>query len=123
MPFREPPSPLGVGLAVAGGVVLGTGAGVMAGWWTVRNQAVEYADNEPGYEEGTTDRDIYLAREEARARKYLISGSVVLGVGAAVATTGVVLIALHRRRGKQKPVAVVPAFDPRHAGLVITGRF
>lgn len=123
MPFREPPSRLGVGLAAAGGVVLGTGAGVMAGWWTVRNQAVEYADAEPGYEEGTTERVDYLEREEARARKYLISGVVVMGVGAAVATTGVVLIAQHRRRGKQAPVAVAPVFDPRHAGLVITGRF
>jgi hypothetical protein len=121
LPFREPPSRVGIALAASGGVVLGTGAGVMAGWWTVRNQAVEYADDEPGYEEGTPERDAYLAREEDRARKYLISGAVVVGIGAAVATTGVVLIALHRRKAKQ--LAVAPQLDARHAGLVITGRF
>ncbi len=120
---RPARSRVGIGLAAAGGVVLGTGAGVMAGWWTVRNQATEYADNEPGYEEGTPERAAYLRREEDRARKYLISGTVVMGVGAAVAVTGVVLIALHGRRGKQTPVAFAPQFDPHHAGFAISGRF
>lgn len=117
-----PRNPLGIGLAVGGGVALGTGAGVMAGWWTVRNQAIDYADEEPGYEEGTTARTDYLAREEARARKYLIAGAVVMGVGAAVAITGVVLVA-RKPGGKRKHVAIAPQLGPSNAGFVLSGRF
>jgi len=114
---------LGLGLAVGGGAVLGTGACMLAGWWTVRNQAERFADEEPGYEIGTPARQQYLAREEERAQRYLIAGAVVMGVGAATTITGIVLLAKDRRRAKQTQLTITPRLDLDHAGLVIRGRF
>lgn len=115
------PSKVGIALAASGGVLVGLGAGVFAGWWTVRNQAPGLADMEPGYEEGTMERETYLQREEDRARRYLVSGAVVMGVGVAVAATGVALILKNRR--SPRPLSLDPSFAPGHAGLALHGRF
>jgi hypothetical protein len=116
---------LGLGLVIGGGTLLGTGFGVSAGWWTIRNLAPAKAD-EGGelFAEGTAARAEYLAGENIRARHYLIAGTVVAGVGLATTIAGAVHIARHRRRANQATAMhFVPLFGPSVAGLAFHRRF
>lgn len=81
-----------VGLTVGGAGALVAGGAVLPFWWTIRNDAMRLVDTTPGYEEGTVKRTWYLAREEDRARRYLIGSSVTMGVGAAMIATGTGLL-------------------------------
>ncbi|MCH9681162.1 MAG: hypothetical protein K0V04_07005 [Deltaproteobacteria bacterium] len=116
------PSTLGIALAASGGALMAVGAGVLVGNWTVPAQAERFANEEPGYETGTQERVNYIADQDDRARRFLISGSVVLGIGTAVTIGGVVQIIMHRRRSPSN-IALAPALSPRHAGLTVRGRF
>ncbi len=113
---------LPIALLTGGGVTAGVGLGVLVGWWTVRSQAPGLADLEPGYEEGTPERAAYLQREDDRARRYLISGSVILGVGAVTAVAGTALM-IQRRRRTHRASSVSPSLGPHFAGASIRGTF
>lgn len=117
---------LGVGLTIGGSTLIAAGLGVTVGWWTVRNTAQENVDSGGAeFAEGTDARETYLATEEARAKKFLIAGSVVAGVGLATAIGGVVHIVLHRRRDASRATALrlSPILSPTTAGLVLQRRF
>lgn len=127
-PPSNPASPrqrkLGIGLAVGGAAGVVAGGVAMVGWWTVPPQAERYANTTPGYEEGTDARASYLEREDGRKLQYLVSGAVIAGIGAAIATTGVVLVVKHRRRPSDRAAwQVAPALGPSRAGLMVAGRF
>lgn len=122
---KRPRDWLGLGLTIGGSTLLATGAGVCVGWWTVRNGAQELVDGGgEGFAEGTQARADYLLKEDALARKYLIAGTVVAGVGLATAIGGVVHLALHRRR-HPAPTAllVAPLLAPTLTGVALHRRF
>ncbi len=54
-----------------------------------------------------------------------LTTDILMGVGAAAAVTGIVLLIVgHKKKGAdEEPVALVPAFAPGFAGAVIQGRF
>jgi len=54
-----------------------------------------------------------------------LTTDILMGVGAAAAVTGVVLLIVgHKKKGEnEEPVALAPAFAPGFAGAVIQGRF
>lgn len=117
---------LGLGLAIGGGTLVATGAGLCVGSWTIRKGARELVDDGgPGWAEGTDARAGYLADEDARARKLLISGSVVAGVGLATAVAGVVHVVVHRRRHGDRAAAmgVAPLLTSTATGVVLLRRF
>lgn len=116
--------PLGLGLAIGGGVTAGIGAGVMVGWWTVRRQAEAEADRVFGPDPSPA-RDEYLREEWYHARRYLIAGSTIVGLGLATAATGAVLLVVRRSRGSRAGMALrlLPAVGPQGAALRLSGRF
>lgn len=126
----EPSEPgrdwLGLGLAIGGGTLVATGGGVLVGAWTIRKGARELVDGGgPGYAEGTETRADYLAGEDERARKFLISGAVVASVGLATAVAGVVHLVVHRRRHVERAAAlhVAPLLTSTATGVVLQRRF
>jgi hypothetical protein len=126
----EPPRRdwLGLGLVIGGSTLLAAGIGVSVGRWTIRSGAQAEYDADPncapGSEGHLTCLD-YLETEQARAKKFLIAGSVVAGVGLATAITGVVHIVIHRKRNSPRATAlrVAPVLSPTAAGLSLGGRF
>lgn len=117
---------LGLGLAIGGGTLVATGVGVCVGAWTISHGARELVDTGgPGYAEGTEARASYLASEDARARKFLISGSVVASVGLAAAVAGVAHLVVHRRRHVDRAAAVhvAPLLTSTATGVVLQRRF
>jgi hypothetical protein len=134
-PPVEPPSPgpskprrdpLGLGLTIGGGAVLATGLAVGVGWWVVRSGARANVDGggEP-FAEGTQARADYLAQADEHARKYLVAGSVVAGLGLATTLAGVAHLVVHRRRSTTRDTAlhVAPFSSLAATGLVFHGRF
>lgn len=125
---KPPRDWLGLGLVIGGSTLLATGMGVSVGWWTIRSGAQdEYDDDEncaPGSEGHLTCLD-YLEEEEARAKKFLIAGSVVAGVGLAAAIAGVVHVVIHRKRTSPRATAlrISPVLSPTTAGVVLQRRF
>jgi hypothetical protein len=119
------PNWLGIGLLAGGGVAAGVGAGILAGWWTVRREASNYVELAPGYEEGTEARASYLAQQEEQAQTFRIAGAVLVSVGAAAAAGGLVYVLLRRGGDKQsKPqTAMVPSVGFHGAGVVLSRRF
>jgi hypothetical protein len=116
------PDRLGLGLAIGGGVATGLGLGVMAGWWTVRRQAEAKADAEFGPDSGSPGRAEYLREQWYLARRYLVAGGVITGLGLATAAAGVVVILVRRGRGGGLAM-LVPEVGPTGAGLRLAGRF
>lgn len=122
---RRSPNWLGIGLTAGGGLLTGVGAGVLVGWWTVRQQASNYVDLRPGYEEGTEDRENYLDDQRKNAQSFRIAGAVLVSVGLASVTGGVVYLLLGRqqdRRGSET-LTMRPSVLPRGAGLLVERRF
>lgn len=123
-PTARRPNWLGIGLTIGGGVVFATGAGVSVGWWTVRKQASEFADIEPSFEMDPDARERYLAGQEDEARKFLIAGSVLAGIGGATLIAGVTHIIVVRRRAKRRrAVSATLLVTPQTAGFVLQSRF
>ena len=124
-PSKPRRDPLGLGLAIGGGAVLVTGLGVSVGWWTVRSGARAKVDGGgEAYAEGTQARADYLAQADAYARKYLVAGSVVAGIGLATTVAGVAHLVVHRRRAtRDTALHVTPFSSPSVGGLVLHGRF
>lgn len=117
---------LGLGLVIGGSTALATGLGVSVGWWTVRTMAQENVDaGGEDFAPGTEARKTYLADEDARAKEFLIAGSVVAGAGLAIAIGGAVRLVVHRRRAPSRAAAfrVSPLLAPTAAGLVLHRRF
>lgn len=117
---------LGLGLAIGGGTLVATGAGLCVGAWTIRKGARELVDGGgPGYAEGTETREAYLAGEDERARKFLISGAVVASVGLATAVAGVAHLVVLRRRHVDRAAAlhVAPLLTSTATGVVLQRRF
>ncbi len=116
----------GIGLAAGGGVLLGVGAGVLAGWWTVRSSAEDELDSAVnsnfGYEEGSAEREQYVADMNDRARGFLIGGVVTMGVGVGLAAAGVALLVKHRRSSGPS-LSLAPQLGPGRTGVVLRGRF
>ena len=54
-----------------------------------------------------------------------LTADILIGVGAAAAATGIVLLIVgHKKKGEnEEPVALVPALAPGFAGAVVQGRF
>ena len=128
-PPRAPPSRdwLGLGLVIGGGTTILVGAGVTIGYFTIQSGAEALVNAGGGdYAPGTQRREDYLAGEQARARPFLIAGSVVAGVGLAVAVSGTVRLVLHRRRSTMDTAAasaLTPILTPSTAGLAFHRRF
>jgi hypothetical protein len=139
---KPPRDWLGLGLVIGGSTTLATGLGVTVGWWTIRNAAQDNVDaGGEDFAPGTQAREDYLASEEDRARKFLIAGSVVAGVGLATVIGGVIRLVVHRRRAASRRAAsrsaasrsaasrgatgmhVVPLLSPGAGGLALHGRF
>lgn len=116
---------LGTLLIIGGGTAAVGGGAVMAGWWTVRNDAEERADQEPGYEEGTEARREYLAAQEKQARSYLYQGAAIAGGGAVALIVGGALVGRANRREKKQPspARVVPVMGLGFGGVSVEGRF
>lgn len=117
---------LGLGLTIGGGTLLATGSGLCVGSWTIRKGARDLVDGGgPGYAEGTEARASYLAGEDERARKLLIGGAVVAGVGLATAIAGVAHLVVHRRRHVDRAAAlhVAPLLTSTASGVVLQRRF
>lgn len=125
---REPeraPNWLGIGLTAGGGVLTAVGAGVLVGWWTVRQQAANYVELTPEYGEGTDARADYLAQQQQDAQAFRIAGSVLVSVGAATLTGGVVYLLLRRQRARRstETLTLRPHLGPRSAGVAVGRRF
>ncbi len=121
---KPPRDGLGLGLVIGGGTALGIGLGVSVGRWTIRSQARDNVDSNEDFAEGTQARADYLAEEDERARNFLIAGSVVAGVGLAVAIGGGIRLALHRRRAAPElGLHVFPEIGPKMTGLTLHRRF
>jgi hypothetical protein len=122
---KPPRDWLGLGLTIGGSAVLATGLGVSVGWWTVRSLAPARADDEgEAYAEGTEARKAYLASEDAYARKFLIAGSVLAGIGVATALGGVAHLVLHRRdAANSTAMHIVPLLGPGSTGVALQRRF
>jgi hypothetical protein len=125
---KPPRDWLGLGLVIGGSTLLVTGIGVSVGRWTIRSGAQDEYDADPNCapgSEGHLTCLAYLETEEARAKKFLIAGSVVAGVGLATAIAGVVHIVIHRKRSSSRATAlrVAPVLSPTAAGLSLGGRF
>lgn len=116
---------LGLGLTIGGSALLATGLGISVGFWTVRSQAQDRVDGGgPRFAEGTQARADYLADADAIARDYLISGSVLAGVGLAVTAAGVAVLVVRRRADRRTAgLRVTPVAAPTMAGLRLRGRF
>ncbi|MCX4247304.1 hypothetical protein [Paraliomyxa miuraensis] len=117
---------LGLGLVIGGGTTLAAGVGVTIGYFTIRRGALETVDGGgPEFADGTQARTEYLDDEYARAKNFLIAGSVVGGVGLAVAIGGAVRLAVHRRRSSSAATAMQlsPMLTPTTAGLAVHRRF
>jgi hypothetical protein len=127
-PIRTEPDRdrLGLGLTIGGSALVATGLGVSAGWWVVRRGARANADGGgDAFAEGMPARADYLEHADAVARKYLVAGSIVAGVGLATMIGGIVHLAVHRRRADAGATAlrVVPFSSPTTGGVVLHGRF
>lgn len=122
---RRSPNWLGIGLTAGGGILTGVGAGVLVGWWTVRQQASNYVDLTPGYEEGTDARNSYLDAQRKDAQSFRIAGAVLVSVGLASVTGGVVYLLLGRQQGRRgsETLTMRPSVLPRGAGLLMERRF
>ena len=112
---------------IGGGTTILVGAGVTIGYFTIQSGAEALVNAGGGdYAPGTQRREDYLAGEQARARPFLIAGSVVAGVGLAVAVSGTVRLVLHRRRSTMDTAAasaLTPILTPSTAGLAFHRRF
>lgn len=117
-----PLRPLGLGLAIGGGVTAGIGVGVMTGWWTVRRQARAEAD--ATWPEGSPTYQDYLRAQWYRARRFLIAGTVLTGVGVAAAAAGTVILLVQRNRAADDvALGLAPALGPEGTGIQLAGRF
>lgn len=117
---------LGLGLTIGGSTLLATGSGLCVGSWTIRKGARDLVDGGgSGYAEGTEARASYLAGEDERARKFLIAGAVVAGVGLATAVAGAAHLVLHRRHHVDRAAAlhVAPWLTSTATGVVLQRRF
>jgi hypothetical protein len=134
--LRDSPTPadeprrdwLGLGLIIGGSTTLAAGLGVGVGWFTIRSTAEALVDAaSDDFPPGSDERASYLAGEEARAKKFLIAGSVVAGVGLATAIGGVVRLVVHRRRSTSSRSATAyhlsPLVSATTTGLVLHRRF
>jgi len=119
-------------LVIAGWITTGVGAALLAGGAITGSQALkldgQLADDCPGGECVCPDQDCYDKREEETDRLKKASGvtNILLGIGAGVAATGVVLLVLGYRGGEddtEEPVALTPTVGPGFAGAAIQGRF
>lgn len=130
-PLTDDPNPprdwLGLGLIIGGSTTLVAGVGVTIGYFTIRSGAQALVDaGGDEYAPGSQAREDYLEQEHARAQPFLIAGSVVAGVGLAVAVGGVVRLVLHRRRAtasKTTALQLAPHVTPTAAGLTLHRRF
>jgi len=108
MDDREGPAPLGglgkAGIATMVVGVAGLGAGIAL--------AVV----------GERERESVDSSREVEATNFAPPGYALIGVGAAALVTGVVLLAVDRRRAKRN-AALVPIAGPRFVGWSFTGRF
>ncbi|MEM6992650.1 MAG: hypothetical protein AAF721_19205, partial [Myxococcota bacterium] len=79
----------------------------------------------PDFAVGTDARASYLEDEDARARRFLIAGSVIGAVGLATAIGGTIRLVLHRGKHNSRATALrlTPAFGPRQAGISVARRF
>lgn len=113
---------LGIGLAIGGGAIMGVGTGVMVGRWTIRRQALTKADQTDW--PSAAYRTAYLDGQDLRAQRFLIAGIVVLGVGTATLTAGVVHILMWRRaRPETATLRVYPQLGTKTLGFGLSGRF
>ncbi|MEX1364475.1 MAG: hypothetical protein AB1Z98_15220 [Nannocystaceae bacterium] len=127
LPSLPAPGPkldwLGIGLVLGGSTALMAGGGVSIGYFNIRADADAQvaASDDPD----SDDAQGYLQRQYAKARKFLIAGSVVGGVGIAVVVGGVVRLALHRRHARRDATAstLAPLLTPTAAGLTLQRRF
>lgn len=109
-------------LKPAGWIMIGTGAAVAAGGLVIgavgfsKANALEedYGGTIPGSEKSEVDRLQNMA----------LMSDILMGVGVGVAVTGVVLLAVHRRRGRTaETVTMMPAVAPGVTGVLLQGRF
>jgi hypothetical protein len=101
---------LGIGLLAGGGAALVVGA-------TLTGLAYQI-QNEQGHPKAGTAYDPAAA---SRMRAEQASGGVLLGVGAAAAVAGAVVLWLGHRAARADRVAAGPLLAPGAAGLVLTG--
>lgn len=123
LPSRDP---LGLGLVIGGGASLLAGVGVSIGYFTIRRGADALI--QAGGEDRTPEQlATYREQEHARAQKFLVAGSIVGGVGLAIAISGAVHLVLHRRRTPDAAATLrlSPALSltPTTAGLTLHRRF
>jgi hypothetical protein len=129
LPSDEPPAsprdPIGLGLIIGGSALLATGLGVSVGWWTVRIGARAKVDGGgERFAEGTQSRADYLDTAHEKARKFLIAGPVIAGIGLATTLAGVAHLVVHRRRStRDMALHVTPFSSSTAGGLVLHGRF
>lgn len=115
-------SETGKGLAITGWVLAGLGAATLIGSVATGvsalslNNELEPLCKDNGCPPGKK-------ADEKKLDGLAVSTDVLLGVGAAVAVTGVVLIILGNTKRKKERVGQAPDFVPGFAGILMTWRF
>jgi hypothetical protein len=113
-------SRLGLGLAVAGGVVVLAGVGLMVAgarqvpWYEAKLESEGWMTTDEGY-----DQEIADAERTRNLDLGLGAGALVIGLGLGI--TGAVLLAKSKQR--KRAVAVVPVLGRDRAMLGVTARF
>lgn len=109
------------GMKTAGWVITGLGGALLIGG-AVTGVAALSKDNDlepickngcPADKQGELDTVNNLA----------LTTNILLGVGAATAVVGIVLVVVGAKQGKETPVSLTPAFGPQFAGAQAAWRF
>ena len=114
---------LGIGLATGGGLMAGTGVGLLIGSAVVRRRAEQVAGSNPALLDNPDARQVFEEREASRSRRLVLAGSVSLGVGLAAAAAGATLLVIRGRNAGNRGVALLPRVDSQQPGLLLSGRF
>ncbi|MBN2341229.1 MAG: tetratricopeptide repeat protein [Deltaproteobacteria bacterium] len=120
----EPPPDAHRSLKVVGVTSLSFGLAALAGWGVAGGLALKFrsdlqSDCEP---DGCPPQ---REDDQMRLSTMLIASSVLLGVGAGFTALGVLLLAVHRKKGTESSSAVTaaPVFSSEFAGAAVMGRF
>ncbi len=105
--------------AVGAGLLIGGGATIAAGQGRVADAAAQGVEH---LEEGRPEREEYLTDNRRHALPALISGGVLLGVGLAVLTAGVVQVTRHRKT-RSKVSLSASGLLQRRVVLSVSARF
>jgi hypothetical protein len=112
------------GMVTAGWVAVGVGGALLIGGAITGGMALNLDSD---LDHDCPDESCFGERQSDidKLNTLSLTTDILMGVGAAVAVTGIVLLIVgHKKKGaNEEPVALAPAFAPGFTGAVIQGRF